>query len=301
MSLFDDLVKNKKVFIDEEGRSFFYLFVPKPHSKKVIVHFTAFFGDWGDRKEYKEVYQGYFHRLKMLGAEEQYNSLFLCDEYGVTKNGTYYLGEKGDLFVERAMIKIIEKIFSENNLSFSESVMIGSSMGATAALKFGMHFQSKAILTICPHIDLDICAKMQGRESHVSYVCPDGNAYNKENWGLTRKIRIELEKMDVGAYLPVLYVQSCADDIGVHHEQVVPFVDLWRSKKGTCYLDARQEGGHTSDYCHKSVILNVLDTLFAGRKVNVKSLQAFKYLPEEQKNIRYQFRKLIRRFRKSFQ
>lgn len=286
-----DLLSYKKLFVDECGREFFYVFVPRPNTKKVIVHFSAFFGDWGDRKEYKDIYQGYFHRLKMLGPEEEYSSLFLCDQYGATKNGTYYLGEKGDLFVEKAISKIIESVFYINSFSFKNCVMLGSSMGATAALKFGLMYNVKGIIAISPHIDLDICAKMQGREVHVNFVCPDANAYNEENFYITRKIRNLVSKSNLKKELPILFLHSSVDDLGVYSEQVLPLYQAWKNEGGRVFLDTRKEGGHTSDYAHKQVILQVLDDIFYENNVNVKKLQSFSFLPPTQKTFKYQFLK----------
>lgn len=286
-----DLLENKKVFIDETGREFFYVFIHRPKTAKVIVHFSAFFGDWGDRKEYKEIYQGYFHRLKMFGPEEEYSTLFLCDQYGATKNGTYYLGERGDLFVEKATSQIIESIFNQNHLSFDQTVMVGSSMGATAALKFGLKYHVKGIVTVCPHIDLDICAAKQGREIHVKYICPDEDIYEEKNFPYTRKVRNMLQEVKKDSPLPVLFMQSCEDDYGVHFEQVVPYCNLWKEKGGTVFLDARKEGGHTSDFAHKKVLLNVINTIFSNQKINLKELQSFAYLPEQFKTFSYRFDK----------
>jgi len=60
--------------------------------------------------------------------------------------------------------------------------MIGSSMGATAALKFGLLLQSKGIVAGSPHIDLDICAKLQGRERHVAWVLDFGDTQSPVNY-----------------------------------------------------------------------------------------------------------------------
>ena len=38
------------------------------------------------------------------------------------------------------------------------------------------------------------------------------------------------------------------DDHGVHAEQVLPLVELWRDRGGAVDLDERASGGHTSEY-----------------------------------------------------
>ena len=63
-------------------------------------------------------------------------------------------------------------------------VTMGSSMGATAALKFGLMLRVKGIVAISPHIDLDICAERQGRWRHVAVDLPDGDPLAPHNYEL---------------------------------------------------------------------------------------------------------------------
>ncbi|EPG76193.1 hypothetical protein LEP1GSC058_0793 [Leptospira fainei serovar Hurstbridge str. BUT 6] len=274
-------------YTDEGGRDFYYILKTRKNVKKLVIHFTAFFGDWGDRKEYKENYQGYFHRLKMLGFQKDFNTLFLCDQFGFSKNGTYYTGEHGDFFVERAMLKIIKRTIGELQISSGDIITIGSSMGATAALKFGLLFDVKGIISISPHIDLDICAEKQGRFDHVAFICPDGNPMSVDNYIYTRQVNRLLDNWDRGRKLPVLFMHSCEDDYGVHSEQVLPIVTRWKFLGGTEYSDFRLVGGHGSDYCTKAVILDVIDRIFNDRKIQPKKYLSFKYLPDKEKLEKY--------------
>ena len=63
---------------------------------------SAFFGEWGERREHRAQYSGYFHRMRMFWPLAEHSFLFLCDTFGADDNGTYYKGEDGDFFVERA-------------------------------------------------------------------------------------------------------------------------------------------------------------------------------------------------------
>ncbi|TGK09952.1 Two component regulator three Y domain-containing protein [Leptospira fletcheri] len=281
-------------YTDEQGRDFFYIFRKKPGVRTLVIHFTAFFGDWGDRKEYKENYQGYFHRLKMLGDQREFNSLFLCDQFGFTKNGTYYTGEHGDFFVERAMLKMIQSILNENGISNQDLITIGSSMGATAALKFGLIFNAKGIVCISPHIDLDICAEKQGRYKHVAFICPDGDPMSENNFKYTRQVARLLNEWNRAKNLPILFIHSCEDDYGVHAEQVIPIVDRWKSLGGNVYADFRPTGGHGSDYCTKPVILDVIQKMIKKREIRPKEYLSYKYLPEVEKNYRNKMLFLLR-------
>ena len=254
---------------DSNGREFYFSLIDNG-SKKLVIHFTAFFGDWGDRKEYKDYYKGYFHRYKMFSDQKLFNVLFLCDQYGITSNGTYYTGETGDFFVERAMQKIIIKVLRKLKIQSHNVISVGSSMGATGAIKFGLMNNFKSIIAISPHIDLDLCAKFQGREQHVAWICPDGKTQSPHNYIYTRQIRILLSKSSPQT-LPRLFIHSCKDDFGVHFEQVVPFVKMYRDRGGHVDEFFKSIGGHSSDGCGKEILLDVIQRYFSDKPLEIRS------------------------------
>lgn len=255
-------------YVDSERRRFEYVHIPHGR-QELVVHFSAFFGKWGDAKPYRDRFQGYFHRLKMLGSCDEYDWLFLCDSYGAFDNGTYYTGHHGDFFVERAISAIIEQAMKSGGYDAGRMATIGSSMGGTAALKFGLLFDVKGIAAIGPHIDLDTSAAAQGREQEVAWICPDGEYAAAHNFVYTRQINNMLQSWDASKQLPALFLQSCADDAGVHEEQVVPLADRWRAKGGQVFLDTRPTGGHTSDYATRPLMLDAVGHLLAGEPIDV--------------------------------
>lgn len=257
-------------YTDAEGRDFHYVLRRHEGTTDLVVHFTAFFGDWGDRKHYRAIFQGYFHRLFMLGDISRHNWLFVCDEYGAERNGTYYTGESGDFFVERATAAIIDETIAELGVSADHVVTVGSSSGATGAVKFALRLGAAGAVAISPHLDLDTSAELQGRHEHVAYICPDHDPYAPHNQRYTRQIRALMEQATT---LPALFVQSCRDDAGVHDEQVVPIVARWRELGGAVYLDERPVGGHTSDFATREVLADVVDRLLAGRPADVARYQ----------------------------
>lgn len=259
---------------DDAGRRFGFVHVAHPGATGLAVHFSAFFGAWGDAKVYRDQFQGYFHRLKMLGADESRNWLFLCDPYGAFANGTYYTGRAGDLFVERAMTRIIDLHLDRFGYRNQPLVTLGSSMGATAALKFGLDLDADGVVAICPHIDLDICAARQGRMAEVAWICPDGDPVAAHNRPLTRQIRGRLDTRPADRPLPRLFVQSCEDDDGVHTEQVVPLIARWRAHGGEVVTDFRPVGGHTSDYATAAVLRDAVGALADGRALDVARYRA---------------------------
>lgn len=263
-----------RTYTDPEGRPFDFVLIQHQGSRGLVVHFSAFFGKWGDAKPYRDRFRGYFHRLKMLGSDPAHDWLFLCDPYGANENGTYYTGERGDFYVERAMTSIIDSTMAGHGYSPAETVMVGSSMGATAALKFGLMRDVAGILAISPHIDLDICALRQGRQDEVAFLIPAGEVSDPANRPYTRQVRRLVDERPATRPLPRLLIQSCADDAGVHEEQVLPLVRAWRDGGGQVVLDERPTGGHTSDYATKPMMLDAIGRLLRGEEIDVRRYQS---------------------------
>lgn len=257
--------------VDDAGRRFGYATVDHPDAVGLGIHFSAFFGNWGNARAYRDDFKGYFHRLRMLGSHERRNWLFLCDPYGACDNGTYYLGADGDLFVERATHAIIEAQLERLGVDPSQVVTLGSSMGGTAALKFGLRHDVAGIVAIGPHIDLDTSAVHQDRMAEVAFALPDGDVTAEHNRVLTRQVTNELAARTTPP--PRLFIQSCRDDVGVHGEQVLPLCDTWKAKGGTVHLDERPTGGHTSDHAPRSLLIHATDALFDGDPIEVTDLQ----------------------------
>ena len=257
-------------YVDPEGREFGYVLVRHPGSRGLGIHFSAFFGRWGDARPYRDTFQGYFHRMKMLGSCPDHDWLFLCDAHGAFQNGSYYLGEAGDHYVERATEAIIDLVLAETGHGPDDVVMLGSSMGGTAALRFGLRYGVRGVAAVCPHVDLDTSAVHQDRMAEVAWTLADGEVTADHNQDVTRSIR----RAVAGATsLPRLFVQSCRDDDGVHDEQVLPLVLEWRSRGGDAVLDERPEGGHTSDWATRAVLVDVVDRLLSGEPVDVARYQ----------------------------
>jgi hypothetical protein len=258
---------------DAEGRVFRYVPVKHSGARGLIIHFSAFFGEWGDEPQHRKVFQGHFHRLRMLGDAPEYDFLFVCDEFGADGNGTYYTGERGDLFVQRAMLDLIREQMDVLGHGSDAIATMGSSMGATGALKFGLMLGVKGIVAISPHVDLDICAARQGRRRHVAAIVEDGDPSAPHNWEITRQVRLLVERWDPPPQPPRLFVQACRDDAGVFHEQVEPLCAAWAHAGESVTLDARRTGGHTSDHATRPLLLDVAGRLLDDRPIDVVRYQ----------------------------
>jgi hypothetical protein len=260
--------------VDEQGRTFEYAVVRHPGSTGLVVHCSAFFGRWGNARAYREQFQGYFHRLKMLGSYPRHDWLFLCDPYGARENGTYYTGQKGDLFVERAMTQIVDRMLEEGPFGPQETVTVGSSMGATGALVLALKFGMRGAVAITPHVDLDMAARHCGRFDEVAWACADGDPFSVESEQVTHRVRTLLGGYGPAHPPPRLFVQACADDHGVYEEQVLPLVDTWTALGGTVDLDVRPTGGHTSDFATRPLLLDAIDRILEGDPIDVAAYQS---------------------------
>jgi pimeloyl-ACP methyl ester carboxylesterase len=227
-----------------EGRTYPYVVLPGRGST-LCIHYSAFFGEWGDRRQYRAQFQGWFHRLRMFWPLAEHHFLFLCDTFGADANGTYYKGENGDYFVERAMDLIQRQVGDQLGIGAAHTVTLGSSMGATAALRSALRHGYAGAVAVSPHIDLDISALTQGRLRHVSAIVGREDIDASDLRPVMREVAQLAARVPV---LPSLVIQSMKDDHGVHAEQVLPLVATWETRGGRVLTDFHPTGGHTSDY-----------------------------------------------------
>ncbi len=127
---------------------------------------------------------------------------------------------------------------------------------------------------IGPHIDLDISAAMQDRAEEVAFITEDGDWKSPHNHAVTRQIGSLVADWPISTRLPDLFMQTCADDVGVYAEQVLPLADQWRGAGGIATLDVRPNGGHTSDYATRALLLDAVDALLAGKIPDVAKYQS---------------------------
>jgi pimeloyl-ACP methyl ester carboxylesterase len=240
----DEVLATFQHEVEIEGRPYRYVLYPG-HGDTLAVHFSAFFGEWGDRRPNRPQFQGHFHRLRMFWTLSEHAFLFLSDTFGADRNGSYYKGEDNDFFVERAMEQIMASVRARLGIAPAQTVAIGSSMGATAALRFALRDRLAGAVVVSPHIDLDLSGRYQGRARHVAAIVGRKDIESADLYPVTREIRALVDTVDP---VPRIVMQSMRDDDGVHEEQVLPFVSAYRARGGWVELDERATGGHTSDH-----------------------------------------------------
>lgn len=121
------------------GTSIKYLYY-KGRTDVLIVSFSAY------NKE-KAVYN-YVRSLKAFDCSR----LYIKDDFGPSRTGSYYLGEKGKHNVEPTVIKLIKSKVSESNAK--RIIFIGSSKGGYAALNFAVEFANSIAIVGAPQYHL---------------------------------------------------------------------------------------------------------------------------------------------------
>lgn len=184
-----------------------------------------------------------FHGFKVANSTQEFSFTLIRDDSGLTGDGTYYFGKADNPYIEVAVAELIDYIKDnvQANSPHTQFIGAGSSMGAYAATKFGILNKFDSVLTMVPHFDVGAAVKYCGRKKWVDWACEGGNISQQEQF----IARLQNLTVSPGAHLPTLFTQSALDDVGVHQEQVVPYVDLYREQGGNVQSDFRTTGGHS--------------------------------------------------------
>lgn len=135
----------EKTFSSHDTRIKYMLFRGKQKvPNTLIIVFSAY------NKE-RAVYN-YVRSLKQFDIPR----LYIKDDFGPQRTGSYYLGEKGKHNVEPAVISLINRIindlFREN--SNPKLIFVGSSKGGYAALNFAVEFDNSYAIVGAPQYKL---------------------------------------------------------------------------------------------------------------------------------------------------
>ena len=104
-----------------------YIF-QKGGTNTLIISFSGFPGN-------RSAKYNYIKTLKPYNASK----LFILDDFGYKKRGSYYLGENGDFFIPEQVKQLVEQL--KNKHGIERLIMIGSSKGGTAALYYAIKLQ----------------------------------------------------------------------------------------------------------------------------------------------------------------
>ena len=96
-------------FTDPEGQEFRLRRSHPPRGRRLGRPLQRLLRQMGGSPPLPRPVPGLFPPTAHAGSDYRRQWLFLCDAHGAFDNGTYYSGEHGDPFVERAVIAIVEQ------------------------------------------------------------------------------------------------------------------------------------------------------------------------------------------------
>lgn len=123
----------------------------KGRSKTLIISFSGFSGTAKARYNY----------INTLKDRDDYR-LFILDDFGYQKCGSYYLGEDGQWFLPPLVMELIRKIQQENGIE--RIITVGSSKGGTAALYYAVNLEADACIIGAPQYH---CGDYLNTQAHL--------------------------------------------------------------------------------------------------------------------------------------
>lgn len=224
-----------------------YLLIEHEGSKELLVVFSGFPAE-NETAKYNYVLQ-----LRDLKC----NRLYILDDVGSDPRGTYYLGENKNLFIERTVTELIDKVSSELGVSKKDISTTGSSKGGFASLYYAFKNGYGTAIAGAPQILLGEYLSFHARRNIMTYISGNDNEEDVDYLnGLLTDVILNSD------YAPNIYIHVSKNE--PHYEDhFKPLVHLL-DKKGykydvdlATYTDHGQVGSHLPLYV-KRVLSNKL-------------------------------------------
>lgn len=157
-----------------------YMYYPCSESKDLIVIFSAC------TREGIPARYNYIRTLDGVKA----NRLYILDDSGDDKRGSYYLGKYPEYLIEKAVIKLIEEY--QTKIKTGKLIFVGSSKGGWSALNFAAELEKKvdAIIIGAPQYYLGRYLSAPANKITLDYIVGNNTdaAVDELNNHLKRKI-----------------------------------------------------------------------------------------------------------------
>ncbi len=128
----------QRSFCSNSGIRLRYIYMKHKPGEPLVVVFSGFAAQ-RQRARYN-----YIRTLK----NSKNNLLFILDDFGYMKRGSYYLGEELDLYNSGAVQELIE--YCREKSGCGSIIFTGSSKGGSAALIYGLSYPSDRVLIGSP-------------------------------------------------------------------------------------------------------------------------------------------------------
>jgi hypothetical protein len=200
-----------------------------------------------------------FNGYRLASSQPNFAFTLIRDDSGLTGDGSYYFGKGSDAYVERAVEELLSSLMSTaaTGQTSRTFIFMGSSMGAYAAAKFGIRLGASSILCLVPHFDVRAAVAYCGRQPWIDWVISDLGPEARDRYLVRLQDYLDSSRTE----LPRLMILSAVDDVGVHKEQVLPFVEKYLEHDGAVNCDFRPSGGHSMVNASTEYILAALDLL----------------------------------------
>lgn len=131
------LLKQKSIKL-KNGKKLKYILKKFKNSDELIISFSGFPGE-GNKAKY--------NYIKTLSKVSK-NQIFILDDFGFQSAGSYYLGEKGEYFLENVIEELIQSI--KKSLGIKKIYTIGSSKGGWASIYYGILLKAQLVVSGAP-------------------------------------------------------------------------------------------------------------------------------------------------------
>ena len=163
----------EKEFVAEAGDKIRYIFSQdgeKSNDRVLLVIFSGFAG---------ENIPGRYNYIRSL-QDAKCDKLFIKDDFGYNKVGSYYLGEKCELYKHSSIQQLVK---SENMRygPYERVVFMGTSKGGTAAILYGLDLNVDEIVIGSPQYYIsDYLSLNDYHKKILNHMIDDHNGYDFE-------------------------------------------------------------------------------------------------------------------------
>lgn len=238
-------------FSHEGTRMRFALIRSLSESKGLVVVFHGYLGFEIDSLNY---------------GWNNFDLLLPLDNFGWKGLGSWFWGEKGSNYVERAAASLIEKVRAD--LGTKRWFAIGASMGGFAALYHGIKYAADGVYVMTPIIDLKAKIRdYRARNIQTSYT----ELAAPEDGNLERVPDIYIETKQAETLPPLFLIQNQYDRSNPFGEDTLPLLQIYSEKKawhGLRIQPSIGHQGHDGGYDEAQYFFNLIASKSPPRRVD---------------------------------
>lgn len=188
-----------------------YVFRNGGHKCDTLIVIFSGFSEMGKPPRYN-----YGETLRNVSMHQ----LYILDDTGYNRAGSYYLGENGDWFVPNLVCELIEKV--RRNCGAKRLITAGSSKGGTAALMYGLKIGADKIIIGAPQYRIATYLSSDQHKPILESIL--GNAIEQGIARLNCVVEDEITMHADDAGKPVIYLHYSPEE-HTYHEHIKELID----------------------------------------------------------------------------